>query len=68
MIGVSEVQCEVENLGVCPLEHRRGCGESGLRDEHMVADSGVRETPLERANTHADEIGGQPDIRIVSAG
>ena len=69
MVGVPEIQCELENLVVCPLEHRCGCRESCLRDEDMMARSSLRKTPLERTNAHADEVRGLSNARVVlSAG
>jgi hypothetical protein len=58
MVGVPQVQGELENLGVGSFEHRCGGRESCLRDKHMVARSGLCETPLQRAHAHANELGG----------
>src|SRR6185369_3577365 len=69
VVGVPEVEREVEDLGVRLLEHGGRRRESGLGDENLVADAGRCEMALERTNCHADEFGGLPNVRVMfSAG
>jgi hypothetical protein len=65
VVGVPEVEREIEDLGVRLLEHGGRRGESRLGDENLVADAGRREPALQRPHRHADEVRGLSDARVL---
>lgn len=68
MIGVPEVESQVEDLGSGLREELRCHHETRLCDQQVVAGPGFTEPALHGANAEAEEIGGLPDGRIVVVG
>ena len=63
MVGVPEIEREVEDPGVRVLEHGGGRRESCLGDEQLVADPGRGEVALERPHAQAHEVRGLANAR-----